>query len=392
MKISYTLDKKDSPKLHINYSTADINKTIFFKVPHDFFISSNSLAALSIACRPAKTSFISFDFPVSDLAEYVLKTEYKIDLKDTEKKENHIIGFNRPQPSKARHRNFLNFSGGVDSLGARYICADDVESISIDLGPSYAIERDFFEEWDTRIVMTNFRDKPFSGNEDWRFMSAGAILMSDYLALETIFFGTILEASPWWLKFQPRKNFEDFTDSHVFRLANLRVAYPVVALSEYGTTLLASKYGLDVLKRSIDSAAFKGTSKYFRKILLSKIVYKEAITDEWADANKPKEIKSSGSSFAEDILAMYFAHKLGFEFVDKYILKTDEKFKAAKAEINMSFFEKYNQMNLASIKADLKERIRQRMEALGIEPYSSEDAENITKLRSYLAAVYKFQP
>jgi hypothetical protein len=392
MKVSYKLERASPSKLHIEYTDIDFKKSIYFEIPHDFFISTDSLVALAIACRPKKIESISFDFPISSTASSVLTTDYKISLNETETTGSGIefIGFPNPNKKKPRKGKVLNFSGGVDSLGANYICAGHADLISIDFGERFAREKNFFKEWDTRIVCTNLRDKPFNENVDWRFMSAGAILLSDYIGLDTIFFGTILEASPWWFKYQNRNSFENSSDYQVFRLAKLRISYPVVALSEYGTTLLASKYGRDVLEKSIESAADKGTSKYFRKVLLQKIVLNDEITSEWAEQNKPKELKDSGSSFAEDILAMYFAHKLGFDFVDKYILKTDDDFKNAKSEIDMSFFEKYNQNNMASIPSNLQQEFVKRMENAGIFKYEECDIENINKLRSYLAPRYNF--
>lgn len=391
MNINYDFKIDGHPTLNIYYTSQDFSKRIQFKVPHDFFISTDSIVAIALACRPKFIDSISFSFPISNLASSVITSDYNISITDTKISNCSFVGFENPRKHKKRKIRILNFSGGVDSLGANYLCSGDVDLMSLDFGKRFSRERSFFQEWDTKIIETDLRDKPLNENLDWRFMASGGLLMSDYLGIETIFFGTILEASPWWFKFQDRSSFEDSVDYQVFRLSKVRIALPTVCLSEYGTTLLASKYGNEVLEKSINSAADFGTSKYFRKILLKKIVLNEEITQEWANINKPHDLKPCGSSFSEDILAMYFAQKLGFEFVDKYILKTSDDFKKAKSEIDMGFFEKCNQKNMQNIPFDIKEKIRSRVAEAGIKDYNETDAENITKLRSYLSNIYKFK-
>ncbi|HAW1909491.1 DUF6395 domain-containing protein [Escherichia coli] len=389
MNTSFKFQKVPKPYLLITYIDDDFHKEISFNIPNDFFISNDSLVALIVACRPKLLSEISFDFAISERAKAIIEKDYNLKVvKIGSKSEIPFFGFDIDGGNNERTENYLNFSGGVDSLGAYYLTRKSAHLISIDFGSRFARESNFFSEWNTYIVKTNFRDKPFNEKIDWRFIAAGAILMSDYLKIKTLFFGTILEASPWWFKFEDRNSFENSNVYQVFRLANLKIAQPVASLSEYGTTLLALKFGESTLDKSVISSSDIGSSKFFRKSLLQKIVKNEIISPEWVERNKPKTINHTGQSFSEDILALYFASKLGIDFVNKNIIKTSADFDEISNSVDMSFFEKYNQKNLSVIPIELRNEFQEIIRICGMKPYDQEDIINFNKVRNYLDEKY----
>lgn len=393
LDITVDFNKLKSGHLVICYSDAEFEKTHTYNVPLDFFITSDSLVALVIACRPKPISDVKFSFPVTETALFLLARDFKIECLSEKSQDNIVFG---AAPSVGalpeRSRRYLSFSGGVDSLAARYLIGQDAGLISIDFGERFKRESDFFEKWQPIIIRTDFRNKPFNENIDWRFMSAGALLMSDYLAIDTVIFGTILEAAPVWFNTIYRSVFEETRHYQSFALAKIRSGQAVTSISEYGTTKVAHCYGEEILSASIESAADDNTSKKLRKLLLGKIITGDEITEDWMSANGTKIIPKSGSSFAGDILGLYFAWKLGSEITDKYILSMDEEFAEFSKTANMTFFEKYNQFNLSSTPTDLKHKFVKIFEEIGMQPYGDEDIKALQDVRLFLSTRFNFKP
>lgn len=393
MEISVDFETLRNGSLVICYKELEFSKLHTYSVPLDFFITSDTLVALAMACRPKPIETASFSFPISQNAAALLLRDFKITTDSETISENLVFG-TIPSDGElpVRQRRFLSFSGGVDSLAARYLIGQDAEYLSIDFGESFKRESDFFTKWQPLVIKTDFRRKPFNENLDWRFMSSGALLMSDYLGIETVIFGTILEASPVWFNTIYRSVFEELKHYQSFALAKVNSGQSVTALSEYGTTKVAHCYGEEILNASIKSAANENTSKKLRKLLLGKIITGEEITEDWAKENGPEIIPKSGSSFSGDVLALYFAWKLGTEFTDKYILKMDEEFAQFSRDADMSFFEKYNQFNLSATPTDLKHKLIKVYKKLGIPPYEDDDIAALQRVRNFLAPRFNFKP
>lgn len=395
MDIRVQFDSLKDGLLVIEYKEDDFLKLHSYEVPLDFFIKSDRLVALITSCRPKQFSIANFNFPISGNAQRLLERDYNISVSSKVVEDNKLFGVEPvlgilPERSKR----FLSFSGGVDSLAAKYLIGRDADILSIDYGPRFQRESDFFTKWQTLVIKTDFRDKPFNESIDWRFMSAGAILMSDYIGIETVIFGTILEASPYWFDTIYRSSiFEEPRQYQPpFALADIKSGQAVTSLSEFGTTKVAHCFGEEILGQSIRSAADEKTTKKLRKILLGKIITGEEITEQWAKDSGPDVLPKSGASFADDILGLYFAWKLGADFTDKYILKMDEEFASFSNGADMHFFEKYNQFNLSSSPPDLKRKFIEVFKEIGIEPYNDEDVAALQAVRSFLSSRFKFKP
>ena len=198
-----------------------------------------------------------------------------------------------------------------------------------------------------------------------------------------------MEASPFWFNVKTKTPYENARMYQVFELADIKIGQTVTSLSEYGTTKVASSFGREILSSSIESAAAKGSSKLFRKLLLEKIVFGDEITNDWASLNKPKNKSISGKSFAEDILSLYFSWKLGATFVSEYILDMSDDFKSAADTLDMGFFEKYNPENLVANPPDLRDRFVTIFRSLDLLPYSESDYENINAVREFLSGYFR---
>jgi cyanophycin synthetase len=392
LDISVEFAKLKTGQLEISYKEDDFLKVHTYETPLDFFISSDSLVALIVACRPKAITSAAFSFPVSKNAIFLLNRDFKITVESESIEENIVFG---AAPSMgalpSRSNRYLSFSGGVDSLAARYLIGQDAGLISIDYGENFRRESEFFTKWQPIVVKTDFRSKPFNESIDWRFMSSGALLLSDYLGIETVMFGTILEAAPFWFNTIYRSVFEETKHYQSFALARVNSGQAVTALSEYGTTKVAYCYGDEILTASIKSAANDNTSKKLRKLLLGKIVTGETITEDWIKENSTEIIPKSGSSFAGDILGLYFAWKVGADLTDRYILRMDEDFSKFAETADMGFFEKYNQFNLSSTPSDLKRKFVGIYENIGILPYDESDISALQAVRGFLADRFRFK-
>lgn len=303
--------------------------------------------------------------------------------------DNIFFGFDCSSRVLGRSKRLLSFSGGVDSLAAHYLCGPDAQLLSLEFGGHFKRESDFFKRWDTKIIRTDFRNKPFDEKLDWRFIAAGAILMSDFIGVESLLFGTILEASPFWFNVKTKTPYENARMYQVFELADIKIGQTVISLSEYGTTKVASSFGREILSSSIESAAAKGSLKLFRKLLLEKIVLGDEITNDWTSLNKPKNKSIFGKSFTEDILSLYFSWKLGATFVSEYLLDMSDDFKSAADTLDMGFFEKYNPENLVANPPDLRDRFVTIFRSLDLLPYSESDYENINAVREFLSGYFR---
>ena len=89
----------------------------------------------------------------------------------------------------------LNFSGGIDSLAAKYIMPNNTKLVAIDFERGYVREKNFFKRFNPYVLQTNVRQELNVDRNSWEFMGIGAILYGDYLTAGYHVFGTILEAS-----------------------------------------------------------------------------------------------------------------------------------------------------------------------------------------------------
>jgi len=216
----------------------------------------------------------------------------------------------------------LCFSGGFDSLAAHYLVPSNTSLVSIDWGGWFTRETQVFETYPTHIVRTDVR-RSKEGEEphlsvdqnSWEFMGFGAMLYRDYLELDTVVFGTILES------------YLDRLDS---MLGGISVPFPfpefglvckiyVGALTEVGTAFVCEYYGSDDVGSSLTSVAAVGSTKLYRKQLLihvAKLRYGRVDTPLPEVLDIPVKALAFGEYVVDDFLAFYIRKKFGAEVVE----------------------------------------------------------------------------
>lgn len=356
-------------------------KTTNFTVPSDFTVSGDLAAAAAIVCRPADDELWEFNFPVSPRAKAIAKRDYNIFIKASDA----LLPSN--QPAKAA---YLNFSGGVDSLAAHYLLGTAVHLLSIDFGGAFTREANWFSHWDTYIVASDLRKKPFVEGRDWRFMAAGAMLFRDYLGIGSLYWGTVLEASPYWLSNNQKREPRTTEATHAFGMAQLKTCQAITPLSEYGTMKVALKWGEEVLTKSIESCSSPGSEKLFRKRLLRSIAAGETFPSENVLAQAPCNKHKFGTAFGPDVLTAYFFWRYGSEFVSDFLAELSADARMELGRLNMEFFERYNPANLATIPSDVRGSIVAEYLRCGIHPYTCDDVRSLEECRSFLRTFHGF--
>lgn len=356
-------------------------KTAGFKVPLDFRVSNDCVAAAAIAIRPFDCPDISFNFPVSEQAKKIANRDYRINIASPT---------GSATEAASRHASYLNFSGGIDSLAAHYLLGDVARNISVDFGGHFKREADWFREWPTDCIETDFRDKPFNESLDWRFMGACAMLYADYLQIETVYWGTVLEASPYWFSSKKKVDADGAESTHAFALAGIKMAQTVTPLSEFGTMKIALELGEDTVHKSIISCAAPHSEKSIRKHLLAYLAQGRKVDASFFNSNRCARKYVFGSSFAVDILTLYFISSIGIELVRTFLAEIDEQQLDAVRDIDMRFFEKYNPSNLESIPKRVRSQIIAGYETAGIVPYTPHDFIALNALRANLQQAYRF--
>lgn len=372
----------DHNELSFCFDDINFSKRATFVVPKDFYASSDVLTAVAVAIRPIACDVMKFDFPISSRAKDIALKSYGIRIQSP------VDLLSQPV---SRSKTFLNFSGGIDSLAAYHLLRNSIQNVSIDFGGAFAREANWFREWDTYVVETNFRTKPFNESLDWRFMAAPAILFSDYLDIGTICWGTVLEASPFWLSENVKTDAAKSRATHVFEMANVRVAQTVSAISEYGTMKVAASLGEAILDKGIESCAPPSSEKFIRKKLLKKIVLERNIDNDFFERYKLDRKHKFGTSFGADVLTLYFCWRLGYETVERHLADFTLEQKRTISTLNMRFFERINTANIPSLEPEMRGQIVAGYKECGLAEYDDSDFRALAICRDFLGNIHKFK-
>lgn len=350
---------------------------IEFSLP-ERFVPSTDLIALSMGpLLGQKYDHVEFDLPITDRTKSNLSKILQADVTASR--------LALPSSAPAGKKHGLNFSGGFDSLAALALMPENHELISLDFGGSFKRERQFFEQFETNIISTNFRELGFAKNH-WTFMGIGAILLRDYLELDSYSFGSILEASPWNFK---QKHFTNAAQP-IFASADLKQYNPVLGLTEVGTVMILAKLMPEYLKGSLESLAAPKSEKLNRKILLLNIV-QEIFNDDFGivatqDSIEPR-IKF-GNSLASDFLILYIMKNLGRDRAQQLVgeipLEVDEFIKLK----TLKFYEKNNSIFSDSWTLDTKQFVSERLLRSGITPYGESDWKEYRETVKFLSKWY----
>lgn len=275
----------------------------------------------------------------------------------------------------------LCFSGGFDSVAAMALLDNSTGLLSIDFGGWFEREALFFKKFKTTTVKWKLRGSrsnqsvKFNESIDWRFLLAPALLFRkehEHLAILT---GTIMEAAPYWFNGIERPKFKEYNKDYGSSVA---LVNPIACLTEYATTLIISKYlSSEDIQLSLKSLASPNSIKAFRKKTLLSLV-------EGTTLPKPHKKMSKhryGTSFADDFLAIYFCWKCGRDWVlNNYV----DQLPSVTYNIDMSFVEKANQINLDALNEGLRSDVVNKLKEYNIEMYTENDFLELEKVKAII--------
>ncbi|MEU5467402.1 hypothetical protein [Kocuria salsicia] len=282
----------------------------------------------------------------------------------------------------------LNFSGGFDSLAAQALLPRDAHLISLDFGGPFAREREFFKDFPTHTISTNFRESGFSLNT-WSFMGVGSILLRDYLNLQTYSFGAILEASPWHFN-------AGMTSGNLrqawFNQAGLTIFNPVIGLTEVGTAMIILSHRPELALRSLASVAGAGSLKHTRKLLLLHAAARHApgpISLDPVNVEQPP-LGVFGTNLANDFLSFYLYRVLGPEYTTLLVGDIPADVLNRIRPLSLDFYEKINTNFYSGVSPSLAAHALHEAAVSQCVPYTYTDWQEFLEVKNILAQFHEF--
>lgn len=357
------------------------NDEIFFKFSENFEVNDNLLAiALSTFCG-FKFDYIYFDLFIH---EDTVKNISSFTRSNVECK-----GFNNEEfLNKNYDKIALNFSGGLDSLAAKFLLGDYAELISVSF---FGNEYDFFKKFNPHILDTNFRQLGYAENH-WTFMGVGTILFSDFLNLRYHTFGTILEA--FHLHVTLEYSSKDYFIEPPFHLAGLNDIKFIQGLTEIGTALISSVSYPYLINDSLISLAMPGTEKRYRKQLIIQILKEKFNLDNvFIELTEPpaenKRLKW-GNDFALDFLSLYILKHAGIQETNNIMLNIPEDAINFVETHNLDFYEKFNTNFLNNLPNCIKPVIAKNLLNAKIGMYNQRDFNELHEVIVFLSKYHPF--
>ncbi len=252
---------------------------------------------------------------------------------------------------------------------------------SIDFGPLWKRERDFFATYDTTIIETDFRVKKYDRHH-WMMMAAPLILYADYLDMAGIGFGTIFEATQDHL-FSPDVRHRVPDD---FRVAVGLSDYTLTrGLTEFSTALIVHRLAPDRAADSLKSLAYENTEKMFRKRVLLGLV-RGAGRDHFSSIPAPTETVTVGKSFAYDFLYYALSSQVGVDAVAPAVTNPDALHRFASHGIDMGWVHKYNPIFIDDLPHTKVGDIIAKLQSLGIAIFGAADFESYQQFVNFWLA------
>ena len=335
--------------------------------------------ALSTLCGRGNYTSIHFDFPIQEKTIDKIKNFCHCPITASNVIKN--------KADITKTTNALSFSGGFDSLSAKYLMPSKTKLVSMDFGGKFSREKEFFLKFDTHIVTTNVLETHLKRNS-WSFMGIAAILFSDYLSIKYHTFGGILEASPSNLADAPvaAKNIT----FPPFAAATMINAPYTLGITEIGTAMIMLKYAPDLVQLSLDSLANNGETKKYRKQLISSLVANQLnINFKINQFDTPNNKWSFGQSFADDFLAFYFLKHAGIDALSKMMVDIPEEIIQLSTKLSLNFFERINTVFLEYFPASLLPGLLEKAAYAKVIPYTRQDWDELNQVVGILKKYYK---
>lgn len=366
----------------LSYKDGEKNGNLIFELTPKIKVHNDLICiALSTLCGRGKYIQIEFDIPISNYAKKEIEEfcQASVILPESNELYDEIKSINLSN----RENIALNFSGGFDSLAAKYLMPKNTILTSMDFGGRFAREGVFFRKFNTNIVKTNLLDTHLRYNS-WSFMGISSILFSEYYNIKYITFGGILEASINNISNNPvaMKNIT----FPPLKAAGLINAPYTLGITEIGTAMTILHHSPELVEMSLDSLANPGESKKYRKQLITHIVSnKMNIGIKINKFDEPNHKLSFGKNFADDFLLFYFVKNLEkgltlrlFDSIPDEIYELSEK-------SSFTFYERLNPNFLVNFPQELRGELLKNTSDVGIIPYTKQDWTELNEVLSILS-------
>ena len=386
LKIRFDSFNKNMGKITFHIKTFEDDNIlkddeIFFKLSENFEVNDNLLAiSLSTFCG-TKYDYIYYDLNIhpDTIKNISVFTHANVESKGIDNSE---------FLNKNNNRIALNFSGGLDSLSAKYLLGNQAELVSISF---FGNEYNFFKKFNPYILDTNFRKLGYADNH-WTFMGVGAILFSDYLNLKYHTFGTILEA--FHLHATLEYSSREFYIEPPFHLAGLTDLKFIQGLTEIGTALISAKVFPYLINDSLVSLAMPGTEKRYRKQLIIQILKKKFdLNDVFVELTPPPEENLRlewGNFFAIDFLSLYILKYAGIEETSNIMLNIPNEVINFVENHRLDFYEKFNPNFLNNLPENIKSEVSKNLLKANIYMYDQTDFIELNEVIKFLSEYHHY--
>lgn len=298
--LKFIIKVEDSDNINPSPKYSLSQRNFSFLLPEDLEfekIHADHLALVSLlACQPFIGEHITFPKPVSKLFSEVYSNS----------RRSKIMNINenlQPWEPSTNSRPGLAFSGGADSTAALSLLPSDTVPVFLDRTETKV--RTLYDREAPRMACKKLSEIGYevkSIDSDLEYVrdpigfpvdvanAAPAILLADYMELDTISFGTILEST---FRIGHKKYIDYPNGSHykiwgkLFEAAGLPFLQVVAGVSEVGTSMINSKSLIGELSHSCMRGSWKKPCrncwKCFRKLLLDSVIEGNNLSNEELD-------------------------------------------------------------------------------------------------------------
>ena len=358
------------------------NDEIYFKLSEKILVNENLIAIVLSTFCGIQYDEIYFDLNINEnvINDIASHTKAIVTVKN----------INNDDFINNRWKIALNFSGGFDSLSAKFLLDDYVELVSIDFKVDFLKnEANFLKKFSPYLIETNFRALGYDRN-DWTFMGIGSILFSDFLNLKYHLFGTVFEADyiHSYYEFSSRNKFIE----PPFDSAGLTDIKLIQGLTEIGTALILCNTQPYLVNDSLESLAQVGSEKRYRKQLIIKsIKNKFNLKDvHILPTSAPKNKRKWGTNIVEDFLTLYFIKYCGIDELNIIVENIPNEVLDFVENNSFDFYDKFNQNFLNNIPINIKQYFLKNLATAKIDFYDEKDFTDLKIVMDFLSKWYPY--
>lgn len=295
-------------------------------------------------------------------------------------------------PDRSKYKNIaLSFSGGFDSLTAKYLMPKNIKLVSVNFGEWFERENNFFKKFHPYTTDTNIRRSNINLNKNsWTFMGCSCIIYCDYLKIKYNIFGTALEDS----LYQLRKNTSSFDcqATEPFEYLGEKEIRVVNGLGAIATAkIILRNYPYYVNDTLLSIAAAHDEKRYRKQTILDILCKKENIKVDFEHVEPPKEKVEWGKLYFVDFLMPYLIKNIGLKETEKYITGIPKELIELIKDMKLDFYERVDTNSLTGTsipEGKIKIHVMNKLAESGILPYDENDFEEFRKIVDFIIKPY----